>query len=179
MTTDKILELAGFEKSKIELKEPIAMRSECVYMWTSGRTELVETSVTSVNTELNDKIDIGYFKIYDKNKRGRSPEEWFKSSYPITTKEELAAREARYKENGKEDATERMLIRVLKNLDRQRIDDLGDRALVDITKNMTSVTVVVMDKNIAFQVSADVSKDKQINLEVAKKIAQSVLDACN
>lgn len=186
LSAEKVFELTGIEASKVELGEPItskiAGRIQCAYLWNSGRTEKVKTAIGDIDAKLNDKVDIGHFRIFEENNESMTAESWFERSYPTVSAEELKVREARYKEKlakGEKDMVEEALIRTYLSLDRKRIEGLGDRALVDIHKTLTVATVVVMDKNTSFQVSVDISEDVQENIEVAKKVARSVLAVCD
>jgi len=186
LSTEKVLELTGIEVAIDKAKEPVtnkvAGRLECTYIWDSGRTKKTKTAIGNIDSKVNDIISIGHFRIYDRNKTKMTAEDWFKNSFPILTKKEIALREARYNEklaSGEKNAVEGMIIRTYKKLDRKRINNIGDRALQDIHENLTVATVIVMHKNTVFQVSADISIEVEKNIELAKKIAKVIIESCN
>ena len=186
LSSQEVIKEIGLDPTKVQIKDPqmikVARRLDCVYLWNSGRKEKIKTAVGEMDSDLNDKVDIGQFRKYDAKKENMSVSEWFDSSFPMMSKKELETREARYKEQeakGESNPIEKMTIRTFKNLNRQRFEGLGDRAISDIHKNLTGGTVMVLHKNIAFQVSVDVSKDKEANLDFAKKIARIVLEKCD
>ncbi len=186
LSIEEIITLAGQDPSKVKINQSqnleMLKRQDCAYLWNSGRMEKIKTAAGNFDSELNDLINVGQFRTYDKSKTKMTVEQWFDSSYPMPSKEEIAAREASYNERvakGEKDLIEKMTIKNFKEMDRNRIDGLGDRAITDTHVKFSSGTVSVLHKNVVFQVTVDVSKDKAKNLDVAKTIAKAVMDICN
>ena len=164
--------------------ERSASTDKYIYAWKSDRTFKMKMGNSTIEAPLQNEIGVMWVGS-DLFMIGRKPTplENFKAFYRNATQEEMdkafkiaeerVKSDPNYSKEQAETATEMAKGMTAKNKF-EDVPGIGDAASFNKEENYLTVLV----GPITFQVIASVSKDKDVNLELAKKLAKEVLAKC-
>ncbi len=197
-TTAEISKFSGIPESDIEMEAPhpiikSASMKSCSYNWPSNRTQTI--SILNVTSEVAVKnlIGVGMIKILteeelDKYKQTRT--EYFTLRYKSMTDAEVA--EVKEKVNEELDKNEKTansepakkvsesLIGQMLKSNYEAISGVGDLASWETNMKRSAEGILhVLHEDVIFKVIINISDESSVNLEMAKKVALTMLAKCN
>jgi hypothetical protein len=199
-----LAEHAGANADSVEIttnddvsKKSKYVKPECQYEWPSDRKSVLtmEAAGREIQTGMPvpNTILIGDFDIIDddgfKKTRTDNYADYFQRVYGIKTKAEKeqikediarAAEKSDKVDKGSADTISGM---VDSQPAKKEISGLGDKAVASVLtlknySNWSKASLFVLHKNVVFSIEVDVSEDNSEDLEMAKKIAQKIIDRC-
>lgn len=184
MSVDEVAKILNkspeeFKTKSIDRKDEYG---EVYYFWESDRPD--QPSPLSAHVLIPDNNFVGFSSLnaYDANLPAETFLERFNTAYKEMNEEEIAQMETRMEqhlENKTDEEREsvRGFVEVRKSSGFEHVDNLGDAAYWRFNKERGGEMVTLFG-NETFTVYTKISHDANENLDLAKKLAQNLMDNC-
>ncbi len=170
-----------------ENKSSSSKYSTVLFRWEAEEERLMRIVVKAGDREIvsenpvKNQVNVGNVELI----KADDPAKYFRRTYgPQTDEEKARAKESVDKASESSSEVDKQSAEAIKKMVDQRrvnvVENIGDQAYwnTNAVSGVEYLSLRVLHKNVMFKVTTDVSSESEEDLELAKKVAQTIVDKC-